>query len=653
MINRMIGLSRINKQLVMLFADSVALVLILLASFSIRLGYWYYPESDLVWVIFGAPVVASIIFVRFGLYRAVIRYIGFKALWAIVQAVSLYALVWGAIGFMVATDGIPRSVILINWVLSLLAIGGVRIFARALLSENTNFKFLMFNFELNGKSQGDKKRVLVYGAGDAGVQLVSALSHSSEYNPVGFVDDLKELQGNQITGLNVYSIDAIEGVISKLRVDEVLIAMPSASRTKRLDIINILESYPVLVRMLPGVAELAEGKVSIGDLREVSIKDLLGRDTVVPNKELLSKNITNKVVVVTGAGGSIGSELCRQIVFLKPKALILYEMSELALYTIEKELSNIGMHSMDLYPILGSVNNKTRLTNVFKRFGVDTVYHAAAYKHVPMVEFNNTEGVDNNIFGTLNCAQVAIDTGVETFVLISTDKAVRPTNTMGATKRSAELVLQALQLKGHVPNSKSGISEHVPLIATKFTMVRFGNVLGSSGSVIPLFKQQIKVGGPVTVTDVNMVRYFMTIPEAVELVIQAGAMGLGGDVFVLDMGKPVKIDDLAKKMIRLSGLEVKDDAHPEGDIEITYTGLRPGEKLYEELLIGDNVSHTDNPLIMRAREELLTWDELEPILNNLQTAIQDCDQHKLRELLIELVPGFKPQCEISDILYSE
>jgi len=638
MINRMIGLSRINKQLVMLFADSVALVLILLASFSIRLGYWYYPESDLVWVIFGAPVVASIIFVRFGLYRAVIRYIGFKALWAIVQAVSLYALVWGAIGFMVATDGIPRSVILINWVLSLLAIGGVRIFARALLSENTNFKFLMFNFELNGKSQGDKKRVLVYGAGDAGVQLVSALSHSSEYNPVGFVDDLKELQGNQITGLNVYSIDAIEGVISKLRVDEVLIAMPSASRTKRLDIINILESYPVLVRMLPGVAELAEGKVSIGDLREVSIKDLLGRDTVVPNKELLSKNITNKVVVVTGAGGSIGSELCRQIVFLKPKALILYEMSELALYTIEKELSNIGMHSMDLYPILGSVNNKTRLTNVFKRFGVDTVYHAAAYKHVPMVEFNNTEGVDNNIFGTLNCAQAAIDTGVKTFVLISTDKAVRPTNTMGATKRSAELVLQALSAKQS---------------DTKFTMVRFGNVLGSSGSVIPLFKQQIKVGGPVTVTDVNMVRYFMTIPEAVELVIQAGAMGTGGDVFVLDMGKPVRIDDLAKKMIHLSGLEVKDESNPDGDIEIKYTGLRPGEKLYEELLIGDNVSETDNPLIMRAQEEMLAWDELEPILNDLQIAITNCDQKKLRELLIQIVPGFKPQCEITDVLYNE
>ena len=631
MISQVLSLSRINKQLIMLLVDSVLLVSILLASFSIRLGYWYFPQSDLVWVIFGAPVVASIIFVRFGLYRAVIRYIGFKALWAIVQAVSLYALVWGVIGFMVAIEGIPRSVILINWILSLLAIGGLRVVARWLLTREGGLKS-------GTQSSGACKKVLVYGAGDAGIQLVSALSHSSEYNPVGFIDDSNELQGNQIRGLNICSVNSIERVINKLKVDEVLIAMPSASRTKRLDIINTLEPYPVLVRMLPGVAELAEGKVSIGDLREVSIKDLLGRESVEANKDLLGKNITNKVVVVTGAGGSIGSELCRQIVFLKPKALILYEMSELALYSIDKELSNIGMHSLDIYPILGSVNNKTRLSNVFKRFGVDTIYHAAAYKHVPMVEFNNIEGVDNNIFGTLNCAQVAIDVGVETFVLISTDKAVRPTNTMGATKRSAELVLQALAAKQS---------------ATKFTMVRFGNVLGSSGSVIPLFKQQIKAGGPVTVTDVNMIRYFMTIPESVELVIQAGAMGLGGDVFVLDMGEPVKIDDLAKKMIRLSGLEVKDNAHPEGDIEITYTGLRPGEKLYEELLIGDNVSSTDNPLILRAEEELLTWDELEPILNSLRTAIQDCDQHKLRELLIELVPGFKPQCEISDILYTK
>ena len=615
----------------MQLVDSVALVSILLASFSIRLGYWYFPQSDLIWVIFGAPIVATPIFLRFGLYRAVIRYVGFKALWSIVQAVSLYALVWGVIGFMAAVDGIPRSVILINWVLSLLAIGGLRIVARWLLTRDGNL-------ENSTQSVSNSKKVLVYGAGDAGIQLVSALTHSSEYNPVGFVDDLKELQGAQIAGLDVYSVDAIAGVISKLRVDEVLIAMPSASRTRRLDIINALESYPVLVRMLPGVAELAEGKVSIGDLREVNIKDLLGRDVVEPNEQLLGKNITNKIVVVTGAGGSIGSELCRQIVFLKPKVLIMYEMSELALYTIEKEISNIGIHSLDIYPVLGSVNNKARLSNVFKRFDVDTIYHAAAYKHVPMVEFNNTEGVDNNIFGTLNCAQAAIDTGVETFVLISTDKAVRPTNTMGATKRSAELVLQALS------NQQSG---------TKFTMVRFGNVLGSSGSVIPLFRQQIKDGGPVTVTDENMIRYFMIIPEAVELVIQAGAMGTGGDVFVLDMGKPVRIDDLAKKMIRLSGLEVKDESNPDGDIEIKYTGLRPGEKLYEELLIGDNVSETDNPLIMRAQEDMLAWDDLEPILNSLQTAITNCDQKKLRELLIQIVPGFKPQCEITDVLYKE
>jgi len=607
----------------MLSIDSVLLVFMLLASFSIRLGYWYFPQSDLIWVILGSPIIAAPIFVRFGLYHAVIRYIGFKALWAVVQAVSLYALIWGVVGFMMAVEGIPRSVILINWALSLLTIGGLRIIARAVLSS---------------RASGNTKRVLVYGAGDAGVQLVSALEHASEYHPVGLIDDSKELQGHQIRGLTIYSVSDISSVINKLKVDEVLIAMPSASRTKRLDIINTLEPYPILVRMLPGMAELAQGKVSIGDLREVSIKDLLGRDTVEANKDLLGMNITNKTVVVTGAGGSIGSELCRQIVSLKPKALVLYEMSELALYTIEKELSSIDIHPIDIYPILGSVNNKNRLSNVFERFDVDTIYHAAAYKHVPMVEFNNTEGVDNNLFGTLNCAQVAIDTGVETFVLISTDKAVRPTNTMGATKRSAELVLQALAAKQS---------------STKFTMVRFGNVLGSSGSVIPLFKQQIKEGGPVTVTDKDIIRYFMTIPEAVELVIQAGAMGLGGDVFVLDMGKPVRIDDLAKKMIRLSGLEVKDESHPDGDIEIEYTGLRPGEKLYEELLIGDNVSDTDNPLIMRAEEEMLTWDEISPILDELQSAIRQCDQAKLRELLIQIVPGFKPQSDISDILYNK
>ena len=626
MINQLLTLSRINKQLVMFLVDSIVLIGVLLAAFSLRLGIWYWPEDDLVWVILGAPIIAIPIFIRFGLYRAVIRYIGFKALWTVVQAVSLYALVWGVVGFMSAIEGIPRSVILINWMLSILAIGGLRMIARWVLSD------------VNGFNQTSKKNVIIYGAGSAGRQLLTALQQSSEYRPVAFIDDENELKRQSISGVEVFTPDETKDLISKSEASEILLAIPSASRTRRNEIIDFLEPYSVMVRSLPGVSELAQGKVNIADLKEVSIRDLLGRDMVEPNKDLLSQNIADKVVLVTGAGGSIGSELCRQIIFLKPKTLILYEMSELALYTIEKELSNIGVHSMDIYPILGSVNNKSRLTNVFERFSVDTIYHAAAYKHVPMVEFNNTEGVNNNIFGTLSCAQVAIDTGVETFVLISTDKAVRPTNTMGATKRSAELVLQALAAK------QSG---------TKFTMVRFGNVLGSSGSVIPLFKQQIKEGGPVTVTDKDIIRYFMTIPEAVELVIQAGAMGLGGDVFVLDMGKPVKIYDLAKKMIHLTGLEVKDKSNPKGDIEIQITGLRPGEKLFEELLIGDNVSDTSHPLIMRAEEDTLAWNELKLILDELKLAIDECDHIKLRKLLMQVVPEFKPQCEISDVLYSE
>ena len=622
MLNKLVNLPRFHKQLIMLFFDAVALVLILLASFTIRLGVLYTPHTDFIfWLFFAAPVIGGIIFHCFGLYQSVTRYVGFHALWIIMQAVSLYALVWGVI--FLGGHGIPRSVILINWILSILIIVSLRMSARWLLTK---------------KKFGNKKRALIYGAGDAGVQLVSALSHSSEYKLVAFIDEAKGLQGNRILGLKVYPANVISNVINRLRADEVLIAMPSVSRSRRFEIINSLEPYPVQVRMLPGVAELAEGKVSVDDLREVNIKDLLGRDVAPPNQNLLSKNITNKVVVVTGAGGSIGAEICRQVISLKPKALILYEMSELSLYTIEKEFSNYSGLQIDIYPVLGSVNNKTRLSNVFKHFEVDTVYHAAAYKHVPMVESNNTEGVENNIFGTLNCAQIAIDSGVETFVLISTDKAVRPTNTMGATKRCAELVLQALTEK------QSG---------TKFMIVRFGNVLDSSGSVIPLFKQQIKEGGPVTVTDKRITRYFMTIFEAVELVIQAGAMGNGGDVFVLDMGKPVSIDVMAKKMIRLSGLEVKDESHPDGDIEIKYTGLRFGEKLYEELLVGGYTSDTDNPLIMRAKEDMVSWGELKPILDNLKEEVKSCNNEKIRKLLIQLVPGFKPQCEIKDILYKK
>ena len=616
----------------MLCLDFAVLVLVLLASFSIRLGYWYFPNNNIIfWLIFGGPIIAIIIFVAFGLYRSVTRYIGFNALWSIAQGVTLYALIWGVIIFLGAVEGIPRSIVLLNWTLSILVIGGLRLLARWLLSKERLFQ----NFKKSGIKY---KNVLIYGAGDAGIQLMGGLEHSSEYKPVGFIDDSKEVQGRNISGMNIYSFSDVESLIKRLEVEEILIALPSTSRARRLNIISSLEPYQVTVRMLPSLADLAGGKINVDDLRKVSIKDLLGREAVSANEELLSKNIMDKAVLVTGAGGSIGSELCRQIVSLKPKMLIMYEMSELALYDIEKELLNMTTHQINIYPILGSINKKNRFSKVLRHYKVDTIYHAAAYKHVPMVEFNNSEGVDNNIFGTLNCSQAAIENGVETFVLISTDKAVRPTNTMGATKRSAELILQALAAKQS---------------STKFTMVRFGNVLDSSGSVIPLFKQQIKDGGPVTVTDKDIIRYFMLIPEAVELVIQAGAMGTGGDVFVLDMGKPVSIDGLAKKMIRLSGLELKDKNHPDGDIEIKYIGLRPGEKLYEELLVGDNVSQTENPLIMRAKEDMLSWDELKPILDCLKKEIKDCDQEKIRKLLIQLVQGFKPQKKITDLLHKK
>jgi len=627
----------------MLIVDSVLLVLILLASFSIRLDYWYVPESDVIWAVLGAPIVAIPIFVRFGLYRAIIRYIGFKALWAIVQAVTLYALLWGVIGFMASIEGIPRSVILINWLLGVIVIGGSRMIGRRFLSEVQN-----------RKNTTECNNVVVYGAGSAGRQLSIALTQSIDYNPVAFIDDNSELHRQSINGIEVLSRDNLERLIKKKNVTEVLMSIPTLSRSRRNEIILFLEPYPVLVRSLPSVSELAQGKAKIADLREVSAKDLLGRDSVVANKELLGLNITNKVVMVTGAGGSIGAELCRQILFLKPQVLILFEQNEFSLYSIDKELSHIAIPYVEILPMLGSVNNRKRLSHIMQRFDVQTIYHTAAYKHVPMVEFNNAEGVSNNIFGTLNCAQVAIDNKVETFVLISTDKAVRPTNTMGATKRFAEMILQALTLSQSQTeyNSQDGAKkDSAGQYSTRFSMVRFGNVLDSSGSVIPLFKEQIKEGGPITVTDAEILRYFMSIPEAVELVIQAGAMAKGGDVFVLDMGEPVRIVDLAKKMIRLSGLEIKDKFHPDGDIEIEFTGLRPGEKLYEELLIGGNTSETDNPKIMRAEEEMLAWDDLKLIIDELERVIDSCDQDKLRQLLIEAVPGFKPQSEISDVLY--
>jgi FlaA1/EpsC-like NDP-sugar epimerase len=623
-LDSLINLSRRNKKLVMLVVDSVLTVLVLLASFSMRLEYLFLPDGDLIWVVWGAPIIAIPVFVRFGLYSSVIRYIGFKTLWTVVQAASLYALLWGLIGFLVRVDGIPRSVVLINWLLVIVVIAGSRMTARWLLSGADN-----------RTNSTESTNVVIYGAGSAGRQLSIALTQSAEYKTAAFIDNDSALIGHSIHGIKVIPRDDLGQLIKTKNVTEVLLAIPSLTRAERNEIIHFLEPYQVLVRSLPSVAELTQGKLRIADLRDVSIKDLLGRDSVDVNSALLDLNITNKVVMVTGAGGSIGAEMCRQILGLKPQVLVLFDLSEFALYGIHQELVNVGMPNVDILPLLGSVTNRKRLSHILERFGVNTIYHAAAYKHVPMVESNNAEGVSNNIFGTLTCAQAAIDHGVDTFVLISTDKAVRPTNTMGATKRVAELVLQSLA----VGNS------------TRFSMVRFGNVLDSSGSVVPLFREQIKRGGPITVTDPEILRYFMTIPEAVELVIQAGAMGKGGDVFVLDMGKPIRILDLAEKMIRLSGLKLKDKLNPDGDIEIKFTGLRPGEKLYEELLIGGNVSKTGNPMILRAKEEMLAWGDLKLILDELELAVDSGDQVKLRQLLLKAVPGFKPQSNITDILY--
>ena len=648
MISKLSNLSRFSKQLIMMSTDSILLIFVLWASFSIRLDLWYLPKDDTIRLILAAPIIGIPIFAKFGLYKSVVRHIDLKSMWYLFLAVSFYSLIWGFFCFFMKNNYVdeggffieifPRSVVIINWLLALTIISGSRAFARYIFNEHINFSYFTNKLERNLENlDDDKSRVLIYGAGSAGVQLASALNISSKLQAVGFIDDNKDLQGSSVSGLKVNPVDDIEELIIKHKVDEVLIAIPSASRADRFTIIDKLERYPVMVRTLPGLTEIAQGKVKIDDLLQVSIKDLLGRKSVEPNEMLLGKNITNKTVLVTGAGGSIGSELCRQIIFLKPKILILFELNELALYSIDKELSKLNAGLIKIYPILGNVNNKLRLDNMFKRFEVDTVYHAAAYKHVPMVEFNNTEGIDNNIFGTLNCALSAIESGVKNFVLISTDKAVRPTNTMGATKRVAELILQAFSTTQNT---------------TTFCMVRFGNVLGSSGSVIPLFKKQIVEGGPVTVTDKNIIRYFMTVTEAVELTIQAGAMGTGGDVFVLDMGQPVKIKELAEKLIRLSGLKVKDENFPEGDIEIKYTGLRAGEKLYEELLIGDNVSKTENPLIMRAKEDKFEWVDLKSLLDKLSVSNKKSDHNSTREILKKIVSGFSPEGTIKDILYT-
>jgi FlaA1/EpsC-like NDP-sugar epimerase len=624
--NKLLELNRIVKKLIMIAVDSVLIILILYFAFALRLDYWYWPENNLIWIIFGAPIIGIPVFYSFKLYKSVIRFIGAKSLISIFQAVTLYSVIWGLLGYMMGIDGIPRSVILINWMLTIFVIGGSRISARWIFTRLDPENLIL------------KKNVIIYGAGSAGRQLSQALLLSGEYKHIAYIDDNLLIDKTYINNIPVFSFSKIQLLINNNDVDEVFLALPSISRRQKKEIIKKLNKFPLLVRSLPSVSALAQGKVKIDDLLEIEDSDLLGRVPVLANELLLKINIFDKVVLVTGAGGSIGSELCRQIFILKPKTLILFELSESSLYQIEQELLQSTDTNVKVLAILGSIRDKARLKNIFNRFQVQTIYHAAAYKHVPLVEFNQSEGVLNNSIGTMVIAEAAISANIENFVLISTDKAVRPTNTMGATKRIAELILQALAKQSH---------------NTCFSMVRFGNVLGSSGSVIPTFRKQIKNGGPVTVTDKNIVRYFMSIPEAVELVIQSGAMSKGGEVFVLDMGSPVRIYDLAVKMIKMSGLKVCDEQNPEGDIEIAYTGLRPGEKLYEELLVGDNVSSTQNSLIMSAEEKMIDWDVLKPILNRLQESALSSDQSNIRSLLIEIVPEFKPQSKIRDLLYDE
>ncbi len=633
-----LGLSRNTKASLLIGVDILFSLFALWAAFSLRLGEWYIPQGD-IWILFciSSSLVVPI-FIKLGLYRAIIRYIGGRALWTIFQAVTLYALIFTVIVFLLGAELglVPRTVPLLNWLVLLLFVGGSRFIARWWLADAYS--------RLGGKVAKEyiAKKVIIYGAGSAGVQLASALGYGQEFKPVAFIDDDILLHKQKVNGLRIYPMTSLGYLIERHEVNDVLLAIPSATRGRRSEIIRLLEPYPVYVRTMPGLADIAQGKIKFDELQEVDIADLLGRDAIAPNPVLFNANIAGKVVMVTGAGGSIGSELCRQIIDLTPTKIILFELNEFALYTINNELTHAISLQKDAFTgeivsILGSVVNQARIEKVCKTFKVQTIYHAAAYKHVPIVEQNPGEAITNNIFGTLSVAQAAIMTKVETFVLISTDKAVRPTNTMGATKRFAELILQGLSLE----------REH----KTRFTMVRFGNVLGSSGSVIPLFREQIARGGPVTVTDPRILRYFMTIPEAAQLVIQAGAMGRGGDVFVLDMGDPIRIFDLAKRMIHLTGLEVKDENHPQGEVEICFTGLRPGEKLYEELIIGNNVSDTEHIRIMRAEEEVVSWFELDKELEKLKLLIEEDDFKGMREILKESVSGFIPQCEVSDLIW--
>ncbi|MDT3313317.1 nucleoside-diphosphate sugar epimerase/dehydratase [Pseudomonas sp. rhizo66] len=652
----LLKLPRRQKRLIQVLTDVGLVWLALWLAFIVRLGIddMVNPFKVHLWLFVCAPIVAIPLFIRFGMYRAVMRYFGNDALIAIIKAVSLSSLILALVVYWYSNHQavVPRSIIFNYWWLSLVIIGGLRLCMRQYFMGDwfSASQHVPFTNRDDGLT-----KVAIYGAGVAGNQLLAALRMGRVLRPVAFIDDDPGISDRSISGLQVYKPKHIQQMIDETGAQEILLALPSSTRARRREILNFLEGYPLHVRSVPNFTDLASGRVKVEDIQEVDIADLLGRDAVPAQPELLQRCVKGKTVMVTGAGGSIGAELCRQIFALRPTILILFEHSEFNLYSILSELEQrVSRQSapVRLLPILGSIRNQDKLLDVMKTWQVDTVYHAAAYKHVPMVEHNIAEGVLNNVIGTLNTAQAALQSGVSNFVLISTDKAVRPTNVMGSTKRLAELTLQALsrEVAPVLFGDKANISR---VNKTRFTMVRFGNVLGSSGSVIPLFHSQIKSGGPMTVTHPKITRYFMTIPEAAQLVIQAGSMGQGGDVFVLDMGEPVRIVELAEKMIHLSGLSIRSDRNPQGDISIEFTGLRPGEKLYEELLIGDNVAATSHPMIMTANEDHLPWEALKVKLNELLVAVENDDYTRVRQLLRETVSGYTPDGEIVDWIYQQ
>ncbi|SDI00276.1 NDP-sugar epimerase, includes UDP-GlcNAc-inverting 4,6-dehydratase FlaA1 and capsular polysaccharide biosynthesis protein EpsC [Pseudomonas delhiensis] len=653
---RLLRLPRRYKRMLQVVTDVFLVWLALWLSFVVRLGAddLTYPFRVHAWLFIAAPLIAIPLFIRFGMYRAVMRYLGNDALIAIWKAVTISALVLSLVVYWnrSVVEAVPRSLVLNYWWLSLLMVGGLRLAMRQYFMGDWYSAVQAMPFF---KQDDGLTKVAVYGAGTAGNQLVAALRLGRAMRPVAFIDDDDEIANRVIAGLRVFKPKHIQQMIEETGAQEILLAIPSASRARRREILGLLEPYPLHVRSVPGIIDLANGRVRVDDIQEVDIADLLGRDPVAPRKELLEHCIRGQAVMVTGAGGSIGSELCRQILTCGPTVMVLFEHCEFNLYRIHQELERrIRRESLpvQLVPILGSVRSAERLLEVLGSWKINTVYHAAAYKHVPIVEHNISEGVLNNVLGTLQAAQASIQAGVQNFVLISTDKAVRPTNVMGGTKRLAEMILQALSQE-QAPvlfGDKAGV-HHVN--KTRFTMVRFGNVLGSSGSVIPLFREQIKRGGPVTVTHPAITRYFMTIPEAAQLVIQAGSMGRGGDVFVLDMGQPVKILELAQRMIHLSGLSVRSESTPHGDIAIEFSGLRPGEKLYEELLIGDDVGTTEHPMIMKANEEMLPWDAFKAVLGSLLKAVERGDYAQVRMLLRDSVNGYCPDGDIVDLVHQQ